>query len=246
MSIFAFDFDGVICDSSYETGLRAWEVLCKLKFGLNQIPSPAIMAHWAELRPILEKGWHSVILMNEAAFGQRSLGEIKENWNEIQENFLTKHRMTEEDLHRLHSGQRDWWIKHHPKVWLSDHKFYPNILNKIRQLQQKHHIMIITTKAARFTLELLQYAELKIPKEDIIAFESQCPKEQSLLKLLQHPDAQDGLSFIEDRLPTLQRILKIEQLNSVQLYLAAWGYNTEAEREQARMTRIKVVNIEDL
>lgn len=246
MSIFAFDFDGVICDSSYETGLRAWEVLRTFKSNLPLQPPQHIMQRWHELRPILEKGWHSVILIHEAAFTTHQLEEVTQNWEAIQQDFMNRHRISADELHKLHHGQRQFWIKHHHQEWLEQHRFYPGILDKFHELRQKHRPIIITTKAREFTMDLLQYIQIELPEQDIFTYENKTPKEQTLKQLLQQEDAKDGIHFIEDRLLTLQRILALPELDAVQLYLAAWGYNSPQERQIARNTRIKVVHINDL
>ena len=55
------------------------------------------------------------------------------------------------------------------------------------------------------------------------------------------------IHFVEDRFETLLAVTKIPALDSVQLYLVDWGYNTPTQREEAvRMfPRIKLINGED-
>jgi hypothetical protein len=53
------------------------------------------------------------------------------------------------------------------------------------------------------------------------------------------------LAFVEDRLETLQHVTTHPDLDDVALFLAAWGYNTEATRAAARGdSRIRLLTLE--
>jgi hypothetical protein len=55
-----------------------------------------------------------------------------------------------------------------------------------------------------------------------------------------------GGSFVEDRLATLQNVVKDPELDQWNLYLATWGYNTLGEREAAAtVPRIKILDLPD-
>ena len=55
------------------------------------------------------------------------------------------------------------------------------------------------------------------------------------------------IHFVEDRYETLLAVMKIPELDDVQLYLVDWGYNTEIQRNQAKelSPRIKLINGEE-
>lgn len=55
------------------------------------------------------------------------------------------------------------------------------------------------------------------------------------------------IHFVEDRFETLLAVTKIPALDSVQLYLVDWGYNTRSQREEAKklFPRIKLINGDD-
>jgi hypothetical protein len=53
------------------------------------------------------------------------------------------------------------------------------------------------------------------------------------------------LAVVEDRLETLQHVTTHPDLDDVRLFLAAWGYNTEAARAAARADpRIRLLTLE--
>ena len=55
------------------------------------------------------------------------------------------------------------------------------------------------------------------------------------------------IHFVEDRFETLLAVMKVPALDSVQLYLVDWGYNTKSQREEAKklFPRVKLINGED-
>ncbi|MFM6157521.1 MAG: HAD family hydrolase, partial [Sphaerospermopsis kisseleviana] len=53
-----------------------------------------------------------------------------------------------------------------------------------------------------------------------------------------------SLWFMEDRLKTLQLVQQQSDLDHVKLFLADWGYNTQAEREAGKNDpRIKLISL---
>lgn len=242
MAVWALDFDGVVCDSSLETGLRAWEVLQRFRHGLPEEPSATVMERWQELRPILEKGWHSVVVM-EAAYAGLRFAEASKQWERLQEEFLRRHRVEKDEVNQLHEGRRDWWIAHHPEQWVAQNPLYPGMAEAVGQLRQRHRVFIVTTKALRFTLLLNQAYRLGFQPEEVFALESGRPKEETVAELARLPEAAGGTHFVEDRLPTLRRFLARADLDAIRLYLATWGYNAPEEHEEARRTRIRVVGL---
>jgi hypothetical protein len=77
-----------------------------------------------------------------------------------------------------------------------------------------------------------------MPREQIFGKEVQQPKTETLRQLLaQHPGSSTAptrLWFVEDRYKTLQKIEAQSELDGVDLFLVDWGYNTAAERDEAR------------
>jgi hypothetical protein len=95
--------------------------------------------------------------------------------------------------------------------------------------------VIITTKEGRFVRQLLHQQHVDLPESQIFGKEVRQPKAQTLRNLFQQFSQKTTgaveIWFVEDRLKTLQAIQAQPELNAVQLFLAAWGYNTSVERE---------------
>ena len=69
-------------------------------------------------------------------------------------------------------------------------------------------------------------------------------KVEVLKKLLNaYPNA--TLYFVEDRLPTLLNVLKVDELASVSLIFALWGYNTAEDKAIAAQQPFTLQQLED-
>ena len=67
------------------------------------------------------------------------------------------------------------------------------------------------------------------------------PKSEVLEKLSkQHLDAE--CHFVEDKLSTLVKVMKVQALDAIKLYFVDWGYNVQHERDFARQSdRIELI-----
>ncbi|MEL7244746.1 MAG: HAD family hydrolase, partial [Cyanobacteria bacterium J06573_2] len=130
--------------------------------------------------------------------------------------------------------------------WLSMHKFYPGVIERIQNIYNTQTALyIVTTKEGRFVKELLQKAGFDLPREAIFGKEEKRPKYEILRELKQESnDLSVNLWFVEDRIKTLQKVKEQEDLEDVELFLCDWGYNTSTEREKAQKdTRINLISL---
>ena len=151
------------------------------------------------------------------------------------------------DIGKQLDQTRDESIATDAANWLSLHRFYPGVAEKLRSiLASSVKLLIITTKEGRFVQQLLQQQGVQLPQECIIGKESKRPKPQVLRELQAQapPNSPLSLWFVEDRLKTLQSVQQQPDLNAVKLYLADWGYNTPSERESIRRDqRIQLLSL---
>jgi phosphoglycolate phosphatase-like HAD superfamily hydrolase len=127
---------------------------------------------------------------------------------------------------------RDRWIHADLEGWLALHCFYPGVVAQLRHwLRAALPVFIITTKESRFVQALLSQAGLSLPPNALFGKDCQQPKATTLRQL--QGQGFQNLWFVEDRLATLTTIQTQADLASVTLFLADWGYNTEAERQKA-------------
>lgn len=233
-TILALDFDGVICDGLIEYFQTAWCTYCQIWSPASQTPPAELANSFYRLRPVIETGWEMPVLIKALLLGI-SEAEILQEWAVIAQHLLEEAGLVAADIGRKLDQIRDEWIASDLNSWLSLHRFYPGIVQRLRLLVVSPvRLVIITTKEGRFVSQLLQQQGIQMPNEWIIGKEFKCPKHQIIRELMTATDEMPrSLWFVEDRLKTLQLVQQQLDLDTVKLYLADWGYNTVSERESA-------------
>lgn len=238
MSTLCFDFDGVICDSVEESSITAWKQAKQLW------PEVVTGDHWApyldsmrRLRPVIHTGYEQAPLIRLIAEGKLGTEEILANWSEILPDCLARWGADRDALLAGYGAVRDRWIAEDPEDWLGHHGFYAPVLAGLRDLARP--FVVITTKSERFCARLLARAGIALPPERL--FGNEAGTKPDVLAALQT----EGriLHFVEDYLGTLERVAADPRLDRVRLYLADWGYNTDAMRARANtQPRIAVID----
>jgi phosphoglycolate phosphatase-like HAD superfamily hydrolase len=242
--ILALDFDGVICDGLIEYFETAWRTYCQIWSPSSQIPPTHLAAKFYDLRPVIETGWEMPVLIRALVLGI-SEEKILQEWTTLTQQLLQEASLTAANISRKLDQLRDDWIATDEGGWLSRHRFYPGVVEKLRSLiGSPVQPVIITTKEGRFVSKLLQQQDVYLPKQWIIGKESQRPKSEIIRELITVSETPLTLWFVEDRLKTLKLVQQQPDLDSVKLYLADWGYNTASERKAAREDkRIQVLSL---
>ncbi|BAZ30970.1 hypothetical protein NIES4074_34380 [Cylindrospermum sp. NIES-4074] len=244
-TILALDFDGVICDGLIEYFEVAWRTYCKIWLPANDTPPDDLASRFYRLRPVIETGWEMPVLIKALVEGF-SDAHILEGWVTITPQILLADKLTAKDIGAKLDHLRDEWINTDLDGWLSLHRFYPGVVDKIKTtVASGVELYIVTTKEGRFVQQLLQQAGVNLPASAIFGKEVKRPKYEILRELIQKTGVKPvSLWFVEDRLKTLQMVQQQSDLGDVQLFLADWGYNTQPERDAAEYDpRIKLISV---
>lgn len=227
----ALDFDGVICDGLIEYFQTAWRAYCQLFEPDRPNPPAGLAERFYPLRPVVESGWEMPILIFALRSGYGD-GDILRNWSAIAPELTAAAELDRAQVAATVDGVRDRWIKADLDDWLSQHRFYPGVIERIAKAQAAGTILyIVSTKEGRFIQQLLSRAGLELSRDQILGKEVKRPKYETLRLLkADHPQP---LWFIEDRLQALVEASEQEDLQDVALFLANWGYNTSSDRQQA-------------
>eukprot|EP00041_Stephanoeca_diplocostata_P012806 m.215478 g.215478 ORF g.215478 m.215478 type:complete len:279 (+) comp19098_c0_seq2:409-1245(+) len=256
-TIYAFDFDGVICDSATETartGLIGLKILFERKqrqFLFADADTDVAITAFSTARPCLETGWEAIPMMHLLLQGKTG--------NDLLDNFQTKFKQctietalesTSDILKEIFSTARTSQIESNRDKWLASHGFYHDAVDAVKDLVSSGSLVyIITTKAKDFTMLLLAAASLDIPEERIFGLGSG-PKPQVLADILAcHASTHSTCVFVEDRVKTLLAVQSpgfASVAAKTALVLAAWGYNTAADHRIATAHGIHVVNVAGL
>lgn len=229
-TILALDFDGVLCDGLIEYFQTAWRTYCQF-WDPSAVAGPELAAIFYRLRPVIETGWEMPVLIRALLTGI-SEERILQDWLAIAHQILQENNLKAAEVGERLDRNRDEWIANDLEGWLSLHRFYPGVVERLQQLlADSVKVAIVTTKEGRFVRQLLQQEGVAMPENWIWGKEYKQPKHQILREFLAKFGDTSTIWFVEDRLKTLISVRQQPDLSNVQLFLADWGYNTQTERE---------------
>lgn len=231
--VLALDFDGVICDGLREYFQTAWRAYCQIWQPDDVTPSDELAPQFYRLRPVVETGWEMPILIRSLVLGTQE-SEILQNWVTIANQIITDDALDAASVSARVDEIRDQWIATDLEGWLAEHRFYPGVIERLREgLASSTQCLIISTKEGRFIKQLLQQQGLELSDRHIYGKEVKRPKYQILKEITLEYGETTPIWFIEDRLKTLEAVKKQTGLDNVTLFLADWGYNTIADQQSA-------------
>lgn len=240
-SIYALDFDGVICDSAVETGVTGWKAAATLWSDIKgPLPDKAILDAFRKVRPVLETGYEAILIMRLLKDGVDS-GSLLADYSNRIATLIHQQALDIDDLKQRLGSTRDAWIASDLESWIARNPLFPGIKQQLQILNQKATWYIITTKQERFVKQILEANEINFPDDRLYGLDRRMSKSEVLKRVLHsHPDL--TIHFVEDRLPTLAMISKDNELSAINLYLADWGYNTQHDRLAISGTTIRLID----
>lgn len=234
-TILALDFDGVLCDGLLEYFQTSWGTYCQIWNPPSHTPPDNVAAQFYRLRPVIETGWEMPVLVRALMLGVPE-AKIVQDWSTVAKEIVASEKLDPAESGKKLDSFRDEWINKDLDSWLELHRFYPGVIEGVGKIlsETPTQVFIVTTKEGRFVKQLLQQQGIQLPEERIIGKECKRPKYQTLRQILEVLSCQAaGLWFVEDRLKTLQLVQQHPDLQDVRLYLADWGYNTQAHHQSA-------------
>ncbi len=244
--LIAFDFDGVVCDGLIEYFQTAWRAYCEIFKPDSDQPTAGLAEKFYPLRPVIETGWEMPVLIQALMKGAEAT-QVLEQWPQMALPLLDEAGVTKAQSVQALDGVRDRQIKSDLQSWLDLHRFYPGMVERLGELLKGDlPVYIISTKEGRFIKALLSQIGLDFPAENIMGKEVKRPKYETV-RLLKEKHSAPSIWFVEDRLPALMSVKEQSDLTDVQLFLADWGYNLEADRETARQDpRINLLSLKQV
>lgn len=239
--IYALDFDGVICDSTVETGIAGWQAATSLWADMPKTVSEVNLEMFKQVRPIIETGYEAILTMRLLHLGE-SVDAIYVNYHTKIQNLLDDAEVNVDDLKKLFGATRDAWIANDLAGWIDNNPLFPGVAEKLQTLGDRW--VVVTTKQERFVKCILQAHGIQLPDERIFGLDRRMTKAEVLQKIIAaNPGA--SVCFVEDRLPMLLNVLKEENLSEVKLILALWGYNTTEEKRMAGQKGLTLQTLEE-
>jgi hypothetical protein len=246
--VLALDFDGVLCDGMreyFETSRR-----CHAKAWPGEtVPSEEFYTAFRRLRPVIFSGWEMPLLLRAIAAG-RSAPEILDHWGAVRDEVAEaswRHGDIVAMLTAMLDQVRREWITANRAGWLAAHEPYCRIEVLRGLVTETERAVLVTTKEGEFARIILEDWGVRLA--DVQGKETGSHKCENLRSQIEAYRAAHGrrprLWFVEDRLETLEHVTTHPDLGDVDLFLAAWGYNTPETRASAGRTgRIRILELD--
>ncbi len=245
--VLALDFDGVLCDgmreyfeASRRTHARVWPA--------DPVPGAERYPSFRALRPVIMTGWEMPLLLRALARGTDEAAILKD-WEAVRGELVKASPGADVAARLAHAldGVRSEWIATDPEGWLALNVPYASMDELRRLVAEAERAVLVTTKEGEFARRILDHWGLRLA--DVQGKEAGTHKCDNLRELIGAFAAARGrrprLWFVEDRLETLQHVTAHADLDDVGLFLATWGYNTDAARAAARADpRIRLLDLE--
>lgn len=220
--VLALDFDGVIWDSVGECFVMARRVYTEM-YGL---PCSDLEAPFRRGRWLARTGGDFLLILRLAmADPEGDLTHFpKVEFEKLQHDKAAETAAFAKEFYALRDKTRDEnWSE-----WLSFQQPYPLLLQQFDELRKIFDpIVVCTTKDTRSAQALLASAGLELP---IYGKELALHKGEQIKALCQQHGVQHRqIFFIDDLVENLDQV----RPSGAACGLAAWGYNTAAERQRA-------------
>lgn len=242
--LYLLDFDGVICDSAVETAVTGWRAAAHFWPDISgEMPSNILISQFRQVRPVLETGYEAILILRALASGI-TVDSLLSDFAGHMQQLLTQYNLSPDALKTQFASVRDHWIANDLDSWVDMNPLFDGIPDRLRALNQSEFPWyIITTKQERFVSQILTANNIPFPPEKIYGLDRKKSKIQVLAELqTEHPNIPFG--FVEDRLPTLHNVIADPLLQSITLFLADWGYNTEQDFKSIKNTSIVPLSLD--
>lgn len=224
--LLVFDFDGVLVDGMAEYWWSARHAALALR--PDQVLPEQAPPGFAQLRPLIHKGWEMVLAALELARPDLDLDAYLADYDGRTAAAVGRWQLEPAVLQDSLENLRRRAIQEDPSAWLALHHPYPGVPERLQRLAEEgSDWLVLTTKGGAFARELLQAYGLK---PQAVYGHEQGSKPEVLLRLSREQPA--PLWFVEDRRPTLETVRRTRGLESVRCFLVSWGYLGPGDREQ--------------
>ena len=218
--LLVFDFDGVLVDGMAEYWFSARLAALALVPGVV-LPLEAPPA-FAQLRPLIHKGWEMVLMALEVGRSDLDLHALLANYDAALPQALARWGVSEHDLQQALEQERSGAMASDLGAWLGLHRFYPGVIERLGRLASEGaDWAVLTTKGGVFARQLLQSAGLA---PWALYGHEQGSKSHVLALLLAGQAHGRPIWFVEDRRPTLELVRSQPALAAVRCFLVSWGY----------------------
>ena len=235
-----FDFDGVVCDSTNECMVTAWNAWERwnsregFRRSFDEFTLKETSA-FHPLRPYVRGAGEYYILMRAinssgaTISSQQDFDHFREEWegqlNSFKDVFFTERkRLRKEDI----------------DSWIELHEVYNDVIDVMKNLHDQGRLLIATMKDGESVKLILKKNGIKILTENILDQSQISSKLEALNHFLTYKKIQkEGLCFIDDNITHLIEPSK----NNYNVYLSGWGNTMEEHKKIAKKESRPIMEI---
>jgi len=241
MKLFITDFDGVICDSAWESLLSAFNAYNQLqnpgcpRLKSLETLSEEVQQKFRRLRAYLHGAEDFLPLM------KASLSSAEVNSEKA---FLSFHDPSPErtkKIQNLFYAERDYLRLRERETWLALNPVFPGMDKQFMRLSPYDNVYILTTKRKQDVMDILQHYGINFPSEHIRAVQTSM-KYESLMEIIDTTaNTPENTIYIEDQF----NFLPPAQKSGCTVYLAGWGYVSPEHFAAAESQHIPVIDVKE-
>jgi len=233
-----FDFDGVVCDSTNECMVTAWNswerfnMRNEFRLGINDFNKIEIK-NFRDLRPYVRGASEYYIIMrsiNDPEIkieNQKDFDDLRNKWKSNFNKFKT---IFFEQRERLRNNNLNYWI--------DLHIIFNDVIIAMKKIHKEKRLLIATLKDKKSVMLILQKYGISIRQEDILDQEKITTKLEALDHfVLKKKILKEDLCFIDDNITHL-----IEpNNNNYKVFLSGWGSTLMEHKKKAIQYNIRVL-----
>jgi len=240
LPLLAFDFDGVLCDSTEECIVSAWNAWLQIKgqegFVMNpqEVPEP-YQSEIRRLRSHVRTGGEYGVLL-QALEDHRDI-RTRAGYEES----VNTYRSVIKPFSELFFTARDRMRNKDERHWLDLHTVYPGIPERLRELWSKFRIFVVTGKDRDAVKLFFKTFDLLLADDRIYDKDAGHDKLGAICKVAaQCNQPIQTLTFIDDN---ITHLIPVHEAGC-RVFLAEWGYHTDEDLDIARSHGVPVLKLD--
>jgi phosphoglycolate phosphatase-like HAD superfamily hydrolase len=238
--VLALDFDGVLCDSTDECVVTAWNAWLKhtgqdgFLMRSQDVPEP-FQSEIRRLRGYVRTGGEYGVLMQVVK--EKQTIDCRKDY----EKAITLHHLIIKPFAEIFFEARNKMRKLDEHHWLNLHTVYAGIPEHLRELWSKFRIFVVTGKDADAVQLFFSRFDLTLPNDCIYDKDAGHDKLGAIRHLA--GETQQPLKSVIYLDDNIGHLLPVHQAGC-RVLMAEWGYHTDEDLKIARSNQVPIVGLD--
>jgi phosphoglycolate phosphatase-like HAD superfamily hydrolase len=238
--ILVIDFDGVLCDSTEECIVTAWNAWNKYNTKTCRVRAPAEVPESIQCalrinRSYVRTAGEYLILLEAARRGQKI--DSQQDYDNLFNEFRPAIKLYGEVFFSVRDSLRSEDESH----WLGLHTVFPEIPNDLQRLWEAYTVFVVTGKDSKSVQKFFDSFNLPISSSRIYDKDAAHDK-LSAIRVIASSLCQplSSVAFVDDN---IHHLLPPHRAGC-HVFMAGWGYHTSEQVQLARQHSIPILELE--